>query len=216
MRLVFEKNNLNKDIAYYVIKSEDAMEFGKLKYKIEQKLIGSSLSEDFFKLFQLLKPKISNDEFVEYYREISSDSLDIIEYLRQDKSTYFTEIIVNFNNSEKFRPISIDSIVSETFMEAKKYIKDYKIISKFKLVSFIYKYLQNYKVIHPELANRVELTHYRLTVITGLIILKLSPELVKGFNEYTFDYNKTTPDDFNRKFKDDTKKIVLDCFYNLK
>jgi hypothetical protein len=143
-----------------------------------------------------------------YLQEVELDAKDIIEYLFSAKKYYFSDVLIDIQGTDGFRIFSSEILISETIRAVKDYINQNNKLTKLKLVKFIYKYLHHFKSKYPELKERDELSHYKLTVITGLIILKLKPDFIKNYSEYTFDYSITAPVYFKQSLAYYTKDLV--------
>ncbi|WP_276978212.1 hypothetical protein, partial [Flavobacterium filum] len=90
--------------------------------------------------------------------------------------------------------------------------KKERLIFTNKFVGVIYNALQNYKIANLSKPLQKQLSHYKLTVITGLIIIKLQPNLIVKFKGAVIDNEQLRPDEIKEPIAPFTKKFVKKYF----
>jgi hypothetical protein len=227
---------MKEGFQYFEISNLDTLKMYELINSIQHRLKKNKqvVAElEFHQLLLLLKPFIP-ENYSKTFLEIESVTNEVVEYCKKEKEYNFIDKDYpneDFPDSdldgfykekgssirEDYAHVSLRTMVNETVRKVIDYldnteieIKDTKSRRKFtnEFIGVCYKELQNYKINHLNKKLQKQLSHYKLTVITGLITIKIQPNLISKFEGSVIDNKLIRPDDIKETIVAYTNKFV--------
>jgi len=211
------RKNKKEDVAYFEVAKSDIKLFDDLVFELAVKLGDTNEGELFFYLMRIIKPASSKENLI-LSLEKNSVVMDVLDYcLSLRNKIFFTddaflnELILkkmkiksHFYKENYFKineDVSLRRMIQFSVEQITEYLEENIRPSEKQLVGVCYKALSLYNEIKLPNFPIEKLSHYTLTVLTGLILLRFKPKLLKSNKrDLTLDSKLTKPLDISDAF----------------
>ncbi len=212
-------------ISTLVVNDEEVVEILNLIVSINEKLKDYDLSYSSEELLFRWKSIVVRN-YCSAFMESNVVVRFITEYCLNRKDYYFTNNI-SINNAIKdgikididfwsantdfnlVGEISLNNMVKDSVIKAIEYRDNVECFVKSDFIKLCYGALRDYKRFKLNPTQKRQFTHYKLTVLTGLIVLKIKPDLFEKF-QYSIKNNEyLTPSEIKGIIVSETNKCKV-------